>query len=144
MVDSVDQVTRSHIMRAIKSEGSLSTERRFGALLARSGINGWHFHDSLLPGKPDVVFEKQRIAVFLDGCFWHGCPDCYRRPNSRRDYWDKKIEANGTRDKQIRRQLVAQDWTVLRFWEHEIKDDSERCIRVLLDQFTKGALCRMR
>ena len=136
MVDSVDKITRSRIMRSIKSEGSLSTERRFGALLARSRISGWHFNDLLLPGKPDIVFRKQKIAIFLDGCFWHGCSDCYRRPKSRREYWDRKIETNRTRDAQIRNRLISQGWTVLHFWEHEIKDDLDRCVRDLLGQLT--------
>ena len=131
MVDTVDRVTRSRIMRAIKSEGSLSTERRFGALLARSGISGWHFH-VLLPGKPDIVFGKRKIAIFLDGCFWHGCFSCYRRPNSRRAYWDRKVQANRIRDKQITSQLTSQGWRVLRFWEHEVRDDSNRCMQLLL------------
>jgi DNA mismatch endonuclease, patch repair protein len=74
-----------------------------------------------LPGKPDIVFSEKRLAIFIDGCFWHGCPKCYRRPQSNQSYWDAKVAKNIQRDKANRVQLRRLGWTVLRFWEHDFK-----------------------
>lgn len=67
----------------------------------------------------DVVFTRQRIAVFIDGCFWHGCPEHYQVPKSNRAYWSPKIEQNHTRDVETNTLLKGEGWTVMRFWEHE-------------------------
>jgi DNA mismatch endonuclease (patch repair protein) len=66
----------------------------------------------------DIVFTKQKIAVFIDGCFWHGCPEHYQRPASNQEYWDAKVTANRMRDFATTNQLRSQGWTVLRYWEH--------------------------
>jgi DNA mismatch endonuclease (patch repair protein) len=71
-------------------------------------------------GKPDFYFPKRRLVVFADGCFWHGCKVCYRRPNTRRKYWDWKIRRNKQRDEAVDRILKTKGIVVLRFWEHEI------------------------
>lgn len=67
----------------------------------------------------DIVFTKQKIAVFIDGCFWHSCPIHATRPKMNGDYWSKKLEANRVRDADTNRQLLASGWIVLRYWEHE-------------------------
>lgn len=71
------------------------------------------------PVRPDVVFPKRRVAVFVDGCFWHGCPVHGTQPATNRDYWAKKLEANRHRDTSTTTALERDGWTVLRFWEHE-------------------------
>jgi DNA mismatch endonuclease (patch repair protein) len=73
-----------------------------------------------LPGRPDLVFFKQRVAVFVDGCFWHGCPIHSTKPKNNRSFWSKKLQGNRTRDARVNRELSELGWTVLRFWEHEI------------------------
>lgn len=73
-----------------------------------------------LPGKPDFIFLTKKVAVFVDGCFWHGCPKCYRRPHSRQEYWDAKVLYNLSRDRRNRARLRRMGWRVLRVWEHEI------------------------
>lgn len=75
----------------------------------------------MLTGKPDFVFPRLKIAVFLDGCFWHGCPSHCRMPSSNINYWNKKIEKNKIRDKKIAKALKMKGWQVIRIWEHEIK-----------------------
>jgi DNA mismatch endonuclease (patch repair protein) len=70
--------------------------------------------------RPDFVFRTRRVAVFVDGCFWHGCPRHYRRPGSRRAFWDAKIARNRQRDREVSRALRRAEWTVLRVWEHEL------------------------
>lgn len=67
----------------------------------------------------DIVFTRARVAVFIDGCFWHGCPDHYQRPNTNRAFWDPKVQKNRIRDAETTSKLAASGWTVLRFWEHE-------------------------
>ena len=122
MVDKVSKVTRSRIMRAVRSGDNKSTERRLRSSLAGAGIRGWKLRPSYLPGKPDFAFETEHLVVFVDGCFWHGCPDCYRRPNSSQDYWDAKVRRNAERDKANVAALEKMGWRVLRIWEHELAD----------------------
>lgn len=119
--DHVSPATRSSIMRAVKSKGARSTERRLRAAIVANGLRGWRMHADELPGKPDFIFTESKIAVFVDGCFWHGCPKCYRRPNSSQSYWDTKVARNMARDKSRRAELRRLGWRVLRFWEHEVK-----------------------
>jgi DNA mismatch endonuclease (patch repair protein) len=76
--------------------------------------------------RPDFVFRARRVAVFVDGCFWHGCPRHYRRPGSRRAFWDAKIARNQERDREVTRALRRAGWTVLRVWEHELAKKNER------------------
>jgi DNA mismatch endonuclease, patch repair protein len=111
---------RSAVMALVRSHGNKATELRLIALFRAAGIRGWRRHYPL-PGRPDFVFRAQRVAVFIDGCFWHGCARCYRRPASNRAYWDAKVERNRARDRQVRRELRARGWKVLRIWEHELK-----------------------
>jgi DNA mismatch endonuclease, patch repair protein len=73
--------------------------------------------------RPDVVFTRRRIAVFLDGCYWHGCPEHCRIPTLNRNYWTAKIQRNRTRDERTTEALSIAGWTVLRAWEHEKAED---------------------
>lgn len=108
-------------MSRVKSSGNKSTEAAFITLMKERGITGWRRHLPIF-GKPDFVFRKTRIAVFIDGCFWHGCPKHCRMPATNRDYWDRKIGRNLERDKKVKRELRKAGWTVVRVWEHELKD----------------------
>ena len=83
-------------------------------------IIGWRRHLPL-PGRPDFAFRAERVLVFVDGCFWHGCARCYRRPASNRKYWDAKVLRNQARDREVTRELKKRGWRVLRIWEHELK-----------------------
>jgi DNA mismatch endonuclease (patch repair protein) len=93
-------------------------------LLFRSGVRGYRLNYDL-PGKPDIVFVKKRLAVFIDGCFWHKCPVHFVKPETRTDFWMKKIDSNVTRDERVNRTLRESGWCVLRFWEHEIRKAPE-------------------
>jgi DNA mismatch endonuclease (patch repair protein) len=83
--------------------------------------------------RPDIAFTKQRLAVFIDGCFWHSCPEHGRRPSVNGQYWSPKLQRNAERDRQQTEALQAAGWTVLRFWEHELIGDVLRCITTVLD-----------
>lgn len=80
-----------------------------------------------LPGRPDIIFVRARVAVFVDGCFWHGCPEHCRRPATNRAYWDKKINRNMARDSRVNAELKELGWRVVRIWEHEVKQSPNRC-----------------
>ena len=121
-MDNLSPADRKKNMTNIRSTGSRSTELRLRSSLAGAGISGFTLNDSNLPGKPDFVFLKEQVVVFVDGCFWHGCPKCYKRPKSNQDYWDRKNKANKRRDLRVGASLKEDGWTVLRIWEHQLKD----------------------
>ena len=107
-------------MALIRSRGNKVTELRLIAIFRAASIRGWRRHLPL-PGRPDFAFRAERLVIFVDGCFWHGCARCYRRPASNRTYWDAKVERNRARDRLVNRALREKDWRVLRVWEHELK-----------------------
>lgn len=120
-MDIVTPRLRSRIMSQVKSDGNRSTELRMMQILKRAGITGWRRRLSVY-GKPDFVFPHARVAVFVDGCFWHGCSKHCRMPHSKRAYWEAKIERNKERDKQTTRFLRKTGWLVIRLWEHDLSE----------------------
>lgn len=111
---------RSEIMRSVKSKKNTSTELKLIALFKLYHIIGWRRNFPLF-GKPDFTFPKRRVAIFTDGCFWHG-HDCRNtKPADNADYWQKKIARNKQRDNEVTATLSAKGWTVVRLWECEIK-----------------------
>lgn len=113
-------------MRAVKSRNT-APERKLRAMLAGMKLSGWRQHDEQVLGKPDVTFPKLKIAVFVDGCFWHGCPICKRPlPQQNRDYWGKKIARNVARDAKYNDELATKGWVVIRIWSHEFKKGVDR------------------
>lgn len=126
MTDRVSRQTRSTIMSRIRKYDSVP-EMTLRKALWRRGLRGWRLYRQDIPGNPDVAFVRHRLAVFVDGCFWHRCPKCFRRPHSRLRYWDSKIEGNVARDKIRRMLLRKQGWRVVKFWEHQVLADPECC-----------------
>ncbi len=120
MADVFSKSKRSEVMRAIKSRGKKSTELKLIEIFKAEKIISWRRNFKLF-GKPDFVFPKQRLAIFLDGCFWHG-HDCRNtKPADNADYWRMKIERNKMRDESVSKNLTDKDWRVLRIWECQIK-----------------------
>lgn len=111
---------RSKIMAAIRGKSNKSTEGSLRMALVRTGIKGWTLHPRLT-GKPDFFFVRQRLALFVDGCFWHGCPKCGHIPATRSTFWRTKIERNKMRDKRNVRLLKANGIRSIRVWEHSLK-----------------------
>lgn len=109
-------------MATVRSTGNKVTELRLARIVRTHGIKGWRRHLPL-PGKPDFVFQKEHVAVFVDGCFWHGCPKHLRTPKSNQAYWRRKIAMNRMRDVRVNRVLRKGGWHVLRVWEHELKNE---------------------
>ena len=109
-------------MRAVKGKGT-KLEKRLWAMLAGMRLKGWKKNDETITGKPDVVFTNQRVAVFIDGCFWHGCPHCQRKlPKTNREYWERKIKHNVELAQLHNEQLQRDGWIIVRIWEHEMAD----------------------
>lgn len=119
-MDTVSPAIRSRVMAQVRSRHNRSTEWRVRALLVRSGFRDWQVNPEDVPGAPDFVFRSKRVAIFTDGCFWHGCPRCKKVPSSNTAYWSGKIGRNRKRDRTTTAALRRQGWTVLRFWEHEL------------------------
>ena len=121
MADVFSKRKRSQVMAAIRSKGNKDTELKLASILRAHGIKGWRRHRPL-PGKSDFVFPRARLAVFVDGCFWHGCPKHGRKPESNRSYWLPKLERNKQRDRTVSRRLRRAGWRVLRLWAHDLNN----------------------
>ena len=120
-MDVFSKRKRSLVMSRIRSTHNRSTEQAFVDYLKAYHITGWRRHYSL-QGRPDFVFPKMRIAVFIDGCFWHRCPYCYdgHIPKQNRHYWVKKLARNRRRDTANNRTLRSLGWRVFRVRECSI------------------------
>lgn len=131
MADVFTAKKRSAIMAANRGRGNRSTEVRLRARLVALGITGWRLNAKDVSGTPDFAFKKKKLAVFVDGCFWHGCTACKNVPATRSQFWRKKIHDNKTRDRRVTRKLRRRGWTVVRFWEHELRMNPSRCVSVI-------------
>jgi len=122
--DPLNPIQRSAQMAKVRAKKNRSTEMRVAAYLIRLGLRGWRRHAADVAGRPDFCFVEKRVAVFVDGCFWHGCRHCRRNvPHSRRSFWQEKIESNRRRDRKVERSLRSQGYTVIRIWEHALGDE---------------------
>ena len=120
---------RSANMRSIRSSGNRTTEWRLRSLLIRNRIAGWKLGSKCTLGKPDFVFPNQGVAIFIDGCFWHGCPVCGHIPKTNKRYWTAKIGRNKKRDRRNSRQLRQQGFKVIRVWECTLKTNPSKCLQ---------------
>lgn len=128
MADTISSERRSAVMRSVKSKNS-SLERAVRSSLHRRGLR-FRLNYPVL-GKPDIVFVRPKIVVFIDSCFWHGCPKHIRMPSSNKEYWTNKIARNIKRDAEVNSAYKQMDWKILRFWEHEIKENLDRCVNII-------------
>ena len=124
MADVFSKRKRSAVMSLIRSRGNRATELRLMAIMRAHRITGWRRNWPLF-GKPDFAFPQLNLAVFVDGCFWHGCPLHATSPKTNAAFWRKKLAANRTRDRFVTRTLRTLGWRVLRIWEHELVLKSE-------------------
>jgi DNA mismatch endonuclease, patch repair protein len=136
MADFLSPETRSRVMSRIRSKDT-KPELLLRRELHRRGVRGWRCHPKAIPGKPDLAFTRWRIAVFVDGCFWHGHPDFFT-PGKSGAYWDAKIARTKERDRIANETLTADGWTVLRFWDFEVEDELDRCIDRVVEALARG------
>jgi DNA mismatch endonuclease, patch repair protein len=135
MTDVFSARKRSDIMSRVRGRGNKATEIAMVALFNRHGIKGWRRHVAVF-GRPDFVFPKHRLAVFVDGCFWHVCPLHRTPPASNRGFWRAKLARNKARDRLVNRTLKQKGWGVLRAWQHELARRNEQ----VLARRIRGAL----
>lgn len=128
MPDVFTKAKRSQVMSRIRGHGNKDTEVALVKLLRIHRVSGWRRRQPVF-GKPDFVFRTARVAVFVDGCFWHGCPRHCNTPASNRLFWKKKLATNRTRDRRVNQMLRKSGWRVVRIWEHDLAKRGEACIR---------------
>ena len=112
-------------MAAIRSRNT-RPEVELRQALRRRRLLGYRCHPKGLPGKPDIAFTRWRVAIFVDGCFWHGHPDHFQ-PGTLSSYWDEKIRRTQQRDLEQEKALRGAGWQVLRFWDFEVKESADAC-----------------
>jgi len=122
--DVFTQAKRAEVMSRIRGKGNKATEVALAKLLRANQIIGWRRHYAI-EGKPDFAFQRHKLAIFVDGCFWHGCPKHATQPKWNKEFWQAKLEANKARDRRVNRLLRAKGWRVLRIWEHDLRKGRE-------------------
>ena len=127
MPDVFTKAKRSEVMSRIRGRGNKETELALAKLFRAHGITGWRRHPPLF-GKPDFIFRRERIVIFVDGCFWHGCPKHSNVPQNNRLFWEEKLAGNKLRDRLVTKTLRQQGWRVLRIWEHDLSKNPTACI----------------
>lgn len=119
MPDIYDKNTRSNVMRSVKSSKNKSTELKLISIFKKYSIKGWRRNYKIF-GKPDFVFLNKKIAIFTDGCFWHGHNCRNTKPKNNFEYWSRKIKRNKERDLEVSKHLKKLGWSVIRIWECEL------------------------
>ena len=117
-------------MSHIRGKGNKDTELAMIRILRSHHISRWRQNQAVL-GKPDFIFPKRKVALFVDGCFWHRCPKHSNVPKNNQDFWKRKLEGNKNRDIHVSRELGKTGWKVIRIWEHELKNPSRVAVKIL-------------
>jgi DNA mismatch endonuclease, patch repair protein len=125
MPDSLDPAARSRLMSRVRVRDT-APELLLRRALWAAGVRGWRLHVKRLPGKPDLAFIGVKLAVFVDGAFWHGHPAYYHGQSG--PFWDAKIATNRERDARVNAQLAALGWEVVRLWDFEVEKDIAGCV----------------
>lgn len=128
-VDQFTKEKRSEIMRSVRTQGT-APEIRLRRALWRAGLR-YRTRTRIEGAKPDIAFLGKRVVVFVDGCFWHGCPQHYTKPVENAAFWSAKIEKNRARDARNNQTLQANEWKVLRFWECQVEKDLDRVVTTI-------------
>jgi DNA mismatch endonuclease (patch repair protein) len=131
MADSVDQQTRSRIMRRVRSKDT-RVELALRRGLWKRGVRGWRCNVRAVFGTPDLLWKGRRIAVFVDSAWWHGHPSRWT-PGKLPPKWDEKIARNRRRDEEVNHILAGEGWTVIRLWDFELQRDLESCVSRVAD-----------
>ncbi len=124
VVDFLSAEQRSRVMSRVRGHGNNATELQLVRLFRNHNITGWRRNVPLF-GKPDFVFRLSKVALFVDGCFWHGCPQHRSLPATNRSFWKKKLQGNIARDRTVNRKLRKDGWQVVRVWQHELSERNQ-------------------
>ena len=129
MADVFNKTERSRIMSRVRGRGNRNTELEMIALFRRQRITGWRRNVRVF-GNPDFVFPKLRVAIFVDGCFWHSCPKHATKPLTNVVFWTAKLKRNKSRDRLVTQTLRRVGWKVIRVWQHSLKKRNQNsCAR---------------
>lgn len=131
-MDILTKKQRSYCMSQIRGKNT-KPEILLRKMLWAIGKRGYRKHVSL-PGRPDIYYPRYKVAIFYDGCFWHGCPKCKLAPNSNKDFWQNKIIDNQERDRRNRLKLKREGITIIRIWGHEFTRNPEICLKKILNK----------
>lgn len=129
---------RSTIMSKIRSANT-KPELVIRKALWKKGLR-YRIHDKSIIGTPDVSNKSKKIAIFIDGCFWHGCPTCYNKPKSNTAYWNEKLRYNKNRRNLVKKKLDDDDWKILEFWECSITDNLDGVVSKICKTFSAGSV----
>lgn len=132
MVDHLTSMQRSRLMGRVRQRGT-SLELILRKALWAVGLRYRLKTKEKLPGSPDIIFLGKKIAIFVDGCFWHDCPTHGTRPKTNANFWTAKITRNRERDAQVDKKLAAIGWISIRLWEHDVKNHLENCLHTIAD-----------
>ena len=132
-MDTVSKKQRSYIMSQIRGTKTKPE------LIVKENIDGrkLRYQPKGIPERPDFANKTKKVAVFIDGCFWHKCPRCYKPPKSNKKYWKAKVERNTKRDRHVNRKMRKEGWTVLRFWEHQVKENKSYVLKKINKSFDR-------
>lgn len=137
MMDKLTKNRRSTNMAAVKARGNRTTELRLMKLLRSRDVSGWRRHPKKIAGKPDFIFMKENVVLFVDGCFWHGCKRCnVRLPKSNIAFWKSKIERNRKRDTSVNARLRKKGYIVVRIKEHQLARKPDAVIRKIISKIS--------
>ena len=130
-MDTVSKKQRSYIMSQIRGTKTKPE------LIVKENTDGrkLRYQPKGIPERPDFANKTKKVAVFIDGCFWHKCPRCYKPPKSNKKYWKAKVERNTKRDRHVNRKMRKEGWTVLRFWEHQVKENKSYVLKKINKSF---------
>jgi len=131
MADVLTKKQRSYNMSQIRARNT-RPEVKFRKLLSKAGFGNYRVNYNSLYGKPDIVFVKNHVVIFVDGCFWHRCHVCFTRPKTRSKFWMEKIRENLRRDRKVNKELKRKCWSVIRIWEHDVEKNSEQILAKLV------------
>jgi len=132
-MDNLSREDRRKNMRNIRSKGTKPEITLINEL--RKNKLKFETHISDIVGKPDIIFRRKKIAVFIDSDFWHGHPKRFIMPKSNKKYWQNKIKRNIIRDKYVTNKLRREGWSVLRIWEFDIKHNLDKCINRIVRKY---------
>jgi DNA mismatch endonuclease (patch repair protein) len=137
MSDVFSKEKRSQVMKAVKSRNTKTTELKMIEIFKELHVIGWRRTYPLI-GKPDFVFPKKRIVIFVDGCFWHG-HDCRNvTPSDNAEFWEAKRLYNKKHDEEVTQTLVQKNWTVIRIWECELKKKNRELLLEKISMLLRG------
>lgn len=131
MTDTLTTEQRRRCMSSVRNKNT-DLEIKLRQALWKAGLR--YRVNSKLPGKPDIVFPKKKLAIFIDGCFWHGCPIHGTKPKTNAEFWKIKIKLNIERDLRVTSQLTDMGWLVIRVWGHEVKE----CLDIVIKNITES------